>query len=201
MPPTIANDQSAFGRHAPGKFVARVLALTRNCPSSWSGKRRAFFLRGLAVRALGGRPLDVETLGARMRLYPYNNVYFDEAERAFLAARVRPDFVFIDIGANVGGYTLFVAALAGPRARVLAIEPQPEIFERLVYNIRQNSFPSVKALNCAVADRDGEITLFVAPRNRGETSMRIVNSEEGGVEIRAPAAKRSRLGVNVSGSP
>ena len=152
----------------------------------------------LPIWALGGRPLDVETLGARMRLYPYNNVcekrilftpqYFDEAERAFLAARVRPDFVFIDIGANVGGYTLFVAALAGPRARVLAIEPQPEIFERLVYNIRQNSFPSVKALNCAVADRDGEITLFVAPRNRGETSMRIVNSEEGGVEIRAPAS-------------
>ena len=179
-------------------FVGRVLDLTRKCPPSWAGKRRAFFLRGLAVRALAGRPLDVETLGARMRLYPYNNVcekrilftpqYFDEAERAFLAARLHPDFVFIDIGANVGGYTLFVAAQAGPRARVLSIEPQPEIFERLVYNIRQNAFPHVKALNCAVADRDGEITLFVSPRNRGETSMRIVNAEGGGASIRAPAA-------------
>ena len=197
MSPAAANDRSAFGRYAPEGFIGRVLDLTRKCPPTWAGKRKAFFLRGLAVKALAGRPLDVETLGARMRLYPYNNVcekrilftpqYFDEEERAYLATRVTPDFVFIDIGANVGGYTLFVAALAGPRARVLAIEPLPEIFERLVFNIRQNSFPSVKALNCAAADRDGEITLFVAARNRGETSMRIVNSDAGGMEIRAPA--------------
>jgi FkbM family methyltransferase len=171
--------------------------MTRRCAPSWAGKRQAFFLRGLAVRALAGKPLDVETLGARMRLYPYNNVcekrilftpqYFDEAERELIKSRINPEFVFLDIGANVGGYTLFVAALAGPRARILAIEPQPEIFERLVYNVSQNPFSNVKALNCAVADRDGEITLFVAPRNRGETSMRIVNSDAGGIEIRAPA--------------
>jgi FkbM family methyltransferase len=197
VPGTVVNDLSAYGNHAPGGFVARALAFTRARAPTWAGKRAAFFLRGLVVRALAGKPLDVEALGARMRLYPYNNVcekrilftpqYFDPAEREFLRGRLKPDFVFLDIGANVGGYTLFVAAAAGPRARVLAIEPQPEIFERLVYNIRQNPFASVKALNCAVADRDGDITLFVAPRNRGETSMRIVNSEAGGLEIRAPA--------------
>ena len=194
----VTNDLSTFGLYAPRGLVGRLLSITRRCSARWAGKRRAFFLRGLAVRVLAGRPLDVETLGARMRLYPYNNVcekrilftpqYFDETERALLAKYIHPDFTFIDIGANVGGYTLFVAALAGPRARILSIEPQPEIFERLVYNISQNPFSNVKALNCAVADLDGEITLFVAPRNRGETSMRIVNSEAGGIEIRAPAS-------------
>ena len=197
LPTPIANDSAEFGRYAPKAFTNRILALTRRCPASWAGKRRAFFLRGLAVRALRGEPLDVEALGARMRLYPYNNVcekrilftpqYFDEAERDFIRKRIHPEFIFIDIGANVGGYTLFTAALAGPRARILAIEPQPEIFERLVFNIRQNPFSNVKAIDCAVADCDGDITLFVAPRNRGETSMRIVNSDAGGVEIRAPA--------------
>lgn len=192
-----ASDAAVFGRYAPTGFIARVLEMTRKCSASWAGKRRAFFLRGLAVRALKGLPLDVESLGARMRLYPYNNVcekrilftpqYFDAAERAFLAQHIHPEFVFIDIGANVGGYTLFVAALAGARARVLAIEPQPEIFERLIFNIRQNPFSNVKALECAVADRDADITLFVAAHNRGETSMRIVNSDAGMQEIRAPA--------------
>jgi FkbM family methyltransferase len=191
------NDLTAFGRYAPGELMRRIIATTRRCPTSWSGKRRAFFLRGVALRLLRGGPVDVESLGVRWRLYPYNNVcekrilftpqYFDEPERELLRSRLRPDFVFIDIGANIGGYALFVAGLAGPRARILAIEPQPEIFERLVYNIAQNPFANVKSLNCAVADRDGEITLFVAAGNRGETSMRIVNSDAGGVEIRAPA--------------
>src|SRR3954452_13254755 len=113
----IPNDLSPFGSFAATSWTQRLLGLPRKCSTSWAGKRKAFFLRGLAVRALAGRPLDVEALGARMRLYPYNNVcekrilftpqYFDEAERELIHSRIRPDFVFIDIGANIGGYTLF----------------------------------------------------------------------------------------------
>jgi FkbM family methyltransferase len=76
---------------------------------------------------------------------------------------------------------------AGANARILAIEPQPEIFERLVYNIRQNPFASIKAIDCAVADVDAEITLFVDDDNRGETSMRIINNDSVGAHIRVPA--------------
>jgi FkbM family methyltransferase len=198
-----ANDLSLFGRYRPGGALAHLLGLTRGASLSWAGKRSAFFLRSLAVKVLGGRPLDVETFGARMRLYPYNNVcekrilftpqYFDAAERELLQSRMRQDFVFLDIGANIGGYSLFVAACAGGRARILAIEPQPEIFERLVYNIRQNPFATIKAIDCAVADRDTEITLFIDPDNRGETSMRIINGDRDGSEIRVPAKALSSI--------
>ena len=191
------NDLSVFGRYKPHGAMARLLALTRQSSASWAGMRRAFFLRSMAIKALRGRPLDVEALGAYMRLYPYNNVcekrilftpqYFDPAERELLRKRIRPNFIFLDIGANIGGYSLFVAACAGQRARILAIEPQPEIFERLVYNIRQNPFATIKAIDCAVADLDTEITLFIDPENRGETSMRIINSDVEGIKIRVPA--------------
>ncbi len=177
--------------------MTQILALTRAASASWTGKRRAFFLRSMAIQFLRGQPLDVETFGARMRLYPYNNVcekrilftpqYFDPAERELLQSRMRPDFVFLDIGANIGGYSLFVAACAGQRARILAIEPQPEIFERLIYNIRQNPFATIKAIDCAVADLDTEVTLFIDLDNRGETSMRIMNFDVEGTEIRVPA--------------
>jgi FkbM family methyltransferase len=197
MPTPIANDLSAFGKYPPRGVIARILQATRGCSASWPGKRRAFFLRAIAVKALNGRPLDVERLGARMRLYPYNNVcekrilftpqYFDATERSLIESRIGNDFVFIDVGANIGGYTLFAAAHAGPRARILAIEPQPEIFERLVYNIRQNPFANVKAIDCALADRDGEITLFVDAKNRGETSMRVVHSDALGAQLRVTA--------------
>jgi FkbM family methyltransferase len=195
----IANDLSPFGRYAPKGVTASILELTRRCSTSWSGMRRAFLLRGIAVRTLAGRPLDVEAYGARMRLYPYNNTcekrilftpqYFDPAERRLLANYASDDARFIDIGANVGGYTLFMAALSGPRARILAIEPNPSVFERLTYNIRQNPFATVKALDCAVADREGEITLFLDPRNQGCTSVRISHAGGDTLKVHANSLK------------
>jgi FkbM family methyltransferase len=144
-------------------------------------------MRGLAMRGLRGRPVDVVSLGARMRLYPYNNnaekrllftpQYFDPRERAFLAERLKGDFVFLDVGASVGGYALAIAAIGGPRARILAVEPLPALFERLAYNIGQSDFANVKAVSCALADVDGEVTLFVNTYNQGESSVRIVSAE------------------------
>lgn len=192
-----SNDLSAFGRHAPRGWLAGLVRTARLCGADWAGRRLAFALRAIGIRALNGRPLDVESMGVRMRLYPGHNVaeknllftpqYFDPQERRFLAERLGRDFVFIDIGANVGGYALFAATLAGPGARVLAIEPQADIFERLSFNIRQNSFPGIKALELAVADRDGDVTLFVDARNKGETSMRLVGTQGPGGAVRVPA--------------
>jgi FkbM family methyltransferase len=197
MPRTSANDLTPFGRHAPGALLSRLLGQTRRAGQSWLGRRKAFLLRGLCIKLLRGKPVDVVSLGAKMRLYPFNNVcekrilftpqYFDEAERELLASRITPEFVFMDVGANVGGYSLFVAAQAGPLARILAIEPQPEIFERLIYNIRQNPFATVKAMDCALADEEGEITLFLPSHNRGESSVRIVSAESDGTRVRVPA--------------
>jgi FkbM family methyltransferase len=197
MPKISAVDSSPYGAYEAKGPRAALLRATRICSAGWFGKRIAFFLRAVAIKGLAGRPVDIESLGAKMRLYPHNNVaekrllftpqYFDPAERALLSKRLTGDFVFIDVGASVGGYALFVAGHGGPRARILAVEPLPEIFERLVYNIDQNAFANVKAVSCALADRDGEIALFVHADNRGETSVRIVSADAGGVQLRVPA--------------
>jgi FkbM family methyltransferase len=190
---TGATEVPPFGRFAPSRLCASIIEITRRCSSRWLSKRLAFFLRSMGVKSLNGRPADVETLGVRMRLRPDDNVaekrllftpqYFDPKERALIAARMKEDFTFIDAGASVGGYALSLAATA-PRARILAIEPLPEVFERLIFNIDQNALANVKALSCALADRDGEVTLFVNPANRGETSVRVISA---GQRLRAPA--------------
>lgn len=200
-----ADDESGeapFGRYHPTPLQARILKMTRRMPGSWLGRRTAMLLRRIALMSLS-RPVDDEVLGVRMRLYPFNNVcekralftpqFFDPVERAILSACASDDFVFIDIGANVGLYSLYVARIA-PKGRVLAIEPQPEIYERLLYNVAQNDVGSIKALSCALADRDGEITLFVENRNRGESSIKfIASSDSSGHAITVPA--RTLLGV------
>lgn len=190
------SDTSPYGTHAPGFLVRQTLALSSRMPDSWLGRRLAFALRWMSVKALRGAPVDLETLGARMRLYPYNNVcekrvaftpqYFDARERELLAARIGENFAFIDVGANVGAYALFVAARAGSGARILAVEPQPEIFERLTANIRLNPFGTIKAVACALADKAGDVTLFLDPKNKGESSVKIIGSSHV-TSVRVPA--------------
>lgn len=195
-PSSIENAQPAYGTFAASGVVDRLIGWTRAMPQNWLGKRSGFLLRRIAIALLRGAPVDRESLGARFRLHPYNNVCekrilfsprdFDEMERALLVSRLKPSFVFLDIGANIGGYALAVAARAGADARILAFEPQPEIFERLVYNIRINPFGTIKAIAVAVADRDGEVTLFLDPGNKGEASVKIVSVDHAR-QVKVPA--------------
>jgi FkbM family methyltransferase len=196
LPASPLLDRSPFGTHAPARLIRAILGITRRLPRHWLGLRVAFLLRKFALKLLDGKPVDVETLGVRMRLMPYRNIcekrilftpqFFDAQERELLIERIDEGFVFLDIGANVGAYALSVAAQAGPGARILAIEPQPEIFDRLTFNIAQNPLGTIKALSCALADKPGELTLFLDPKNRGESSVKMLAS--GHTEaIRVPA--------------
>ncbi|CAN1553492.1 Methyltransferase FkbM [Rhabdaerophilaceae bacterium] len=197
----VLNAQS-FGAFAPSGLVAALIRLTRSLPSNWLGMRLGFALRRIAILALRKNPVDQESLGARFRLSPYNNVCekrilfsphdFDAAEREYLATLIGQNFVFLDIGANIGGYALALAAKAGPHARIFAFEPQPEVFNRLVFNIGINPFATVKAMAVAVADRDGELTLFLDATNQGEASVKIVSQDAAG-RIKVPA--RALLGL------
>ena len=180
------DEAAPFGTYAPQGLVRWAVEKARRLPDTWLARRIVILLRRLVSRELGGKPVDVEALGARMRLHPYNNICekkmlftpqnFDAAELALLEKRLHDRFVFLDIGANIGAYSLFVAGRTGPAARILAIEPQPHIFDRLTHNIRLNAFATIKAIACAVADKAGEVTLFIDPRNSGESSVKLVNT-------------------------
>src|SRR5215218_126259 len=181
-------DSRPFGVHTPQGFARWAIERTRSLPNRWPARRLSFLLRRLAINALRGAPVDTEALGARMRLYPYNNIcekkvlftpqFFDPEELAILRGRIRDGFTFVDVGANIGAYSLFVGVLAGPSGRILAVEPQQDVFDRLTYNIRLNPHGTIKALDCAVADKPGELTMFVDARNRGESSVKIVGSSQ-----------------------
>jgi len=189
-------EERPFGAFAPKAYLARIIARTRAASDSFLGRKVAYALRRLGLRSLDGAPVDIESLGAKMRLYPSGNVcekrvlftpqYFDAVERELLVSRLRDGFTFIDIGANIGAYSLFVAARAGRGARILAVEPQPEIFARLAFNIAQNPFGTVKAVACALADKPGELTLFLDPAHKGESSVRLLRSSTS-TSVRVPA--------------
>ncbi len=104
--------------------------------------------------------------GVKMRLYLDDHlcrmIYcddFEAAERLFLRHFLKPGDTFVDIGANIGLFTITAARLAGPSGRVHAFEPARRTFDRLLENLRLNNFTNVSCHRLAVADQAGAATL------------------------------------------
>lgn len=184
MPEAAAVDLSPYGSRAPGALDRAALALTRAMPNNWLGLRLAILFRRIVTSRLGRGALDTELWGMRLRLYALGNgceknalftpQMFDVMERGVLAdaiGRHRDAFTFVDIGANVGLYSLYVAARAGSRARILAIEPQPGILDRLRFNLAANPAVNVDVLPIAVADREGSVELVLDTNDSGGTHI------------------------------
>jgi FkbM family methyltransferase len=78
----------------------------------------------------------------------------------YLASTLEEGQVFLDIGANIGFYSLFAARKVGPSGRVFSFEPDPMTFESLDRSVRRNGFGWVTRLNMALSDREGEMPFF-----------------------------------------
>jgi FkbM family methyltransferase len=84
----------------------------------------------------------------------------EDATTEFIKSFLRPGMIFVDVGANVGYFTLLAASLG---ASVIAYEPTPGVFERLRQNVALNNFTRVVLVNAAVADQPGTLTLYQSP--------------------------------------
>src|SRR5207249_4055000 len=78
----------------------------------------------------------------------------------FVLKRLKPGAVFVDVGANIGVFTLPAARKMGPAGRVIAIEPSPRIFPYLERNVALNKLSNVRCIQCAAYDRDGGTAPF-----------------------------------------
>jgi len=77
-------------------------------------------------------------------------------DMAFLLHFLRPNDLFIDIGANVGAYTILASSEIN--AKTIAIEPVPSTFRNLIDNISINQMQEkVKALNIGLGSRNGKL--------------------------------------------
>jgi FkbM family methyltransferase len=78
-----------------------------------------------------------------------------EREYGLLPTLINPGDWVLDIGANVGHYTMKFADLVGSNGRVVAFEPVPETFELLAANTVRASRKNISLINAAVSDSGG----------------------------------------------
>jgi FkbM family methyltransferase len=93
---------------------------------------------------------------------------------AFISRRLAPGDGFIDIGANIGYYSLLAAERVGFQGLVLAIEASPSIYDLLCRNIELNDVANVRAINMAASSHEGVITVYKAGNDNigGTTTLR-----------------------------
>jgi len=123
------------------------------------------------TRTTGGRHFRGETRDIIQRYLFLYGCWEPNLSR-WLSARLRADDVLIDVGANIGYFSLLAATRVGPNGRVVAIEASPSIYERLSENIQLNGDRNIRAVHAAAADTRGRLRLFRAPAfNLGASSI------------------------------
>lgn len=79
---------------------------------------------------------------------------------------IRPGDVILDIGANIGLFTI-AAAQAYPEAHIYAVEAMPHNYKNLCLNLQENGITNVTATQVAIAGHNGKLSLTQHPTNSG----------------------------------
>jgi len=132
-----------------------------------------------------------------LRLYPAENhcdrVIFgrrelpEQAEHDAILPLIRPGLVFVDIGANVGSYTVFVGNAARAQATLVAFEPHPRTYQKLLFNMQANGLSIDDVLNCGVGQQEETLRLWSdGGSNIGHTSLLAEGTAHAKVSVDVP---------------
>ena len=96
---------------------------------------------------------------------------FELEERAILQRCLKAGDSFVDVGANIGAYTLWVATLIGPTGKGIAVEPQPSVLARLRANLALNPDFNVQVFPCGAGPVEAVMHLSIGSTNEGGASL------------------------------
>lgn len=92
-------------------------------------------------------------------------------EAQLLKKLVTPGMKVLDVGANIGLYTLLLSRLVGEAGKVFALEPEPNLFSTLCENCAANGAHNVTPFQCAAGATNGRAILHRATFNTGDNRL------------------------------
>jgi FkbM family methyltransferase len=117
------------------------------------------------------------------------NLLFGEGHEKFetqiFQKLIAEGMTVVDIGANIGYYTLLAAKLVGNRGKVYAFEPEPKNYSVLVRNIEVNGYKNVVPVQKAVFSRAGKLSLHLGEYSGAHSLYNVYASSTGIIEIDA----------------
>jgi len=164
----------AWIRYAPGTVLKYFLW------RRFSWRPREFRVRTVFGARMRGCTQDL------IQRYIYYFGTWEPNLTAWLAAALGPGDVFVDVGANIGYYSLLAAPRVGATGAVVAVEASPLIFEKLVESIEANRLANVRTACVAATSVPGTLRIYHGDRTNLGSSTVIpdrVTAADGGLEV------------------
>ena len=105
-------------------------------------------------------------IGQRVALEKY-----EPYETKLILRQTKKGDVVVDVGANIGYYTILLADKVGKNGKVYAFEPDKTNYEILVKNIKANNLENVVSVNAAVGSKNGKDFLYKSSENFGDHKL------------------------------
>lgn len=150
----------------------------------------------------GNRPIDMGFRDVMFRLEGGRNLIeygillnpaYNAEDIDFLLDGLPQGGVAVDIGCNIGLYSLSLARAAGPNGRCVSIDANPLMTERLKRNASLSGLGNVTALASAVSDRDGSGQLTV--RKNDDAIVAVEETGDGPIPVRRLSSLLEEAGI------
>ncbi len=106
-------------------------------------------------------------------------------ETRLIMSLLEPGQVFVDVGANLGYFSVLAASCVGPAGSVFAFEPEPDNFDLLRRNIEHNHYAEIiRAEMAGLSARDEAGQLFLSDDNLGDHQVFDVDGARTSTDIR-----------------
>lgn len=105
------------------------------------------------------------------------NGLWEPSETNYFIQAIKENDTVLDIGANLGYFTLLFARQVGSLGKVYAFEPEPNLFSLLQKNVKINHYQNVTLINKAVSSQNSSLKLYLSENNIGD--HRIYDAADG----------------------
>jgi FkbM family methyltransferase len=178
--------ETEWGAHKPKPLQGFLIGLTR----------RTFLQRGRLRHRMTnlitgmGRPIDVTFRDCKYRIEGRNNLIeyglltrptYNGQEIDFLSEVVKDGGVAVDIGCNIGIYSVSLGKAAGPKGRVLGIDANSEMIRHLNFNANASGLDNVKGIHMAVGGSAGRVDLNI--RLDDVAIVNVIENDNGAVQM------------------
>jgi len=142
-----------------------------------SNRYRVFF-----DKAIGGYVYaDVGDWSGRHHYFC--GTYRDPANGLLIKKCLSAGDTYIDVGANYGVFSILASRIVGPQGRVICFEPNPQVHRVLQAMLAVNHIDNCEAMNVALSDAAGALTLSGADQHTGTFTLRPLEAALQSVQV------------------
>lgn len=130
-------------------------------------KEKTIDIGGAKIYARIGHGRDIDGISHKLII----EKEYEPTTTEFIRQYMKKGMAVVDVGANIGYYTVMAGMMVGEAGHVVAFEPEENNYKELINNISLNKLKNVTAYPVAISDRNGQAVFYIDKRESGAHSL------------------------------